>query len=103
MQNNFLNLLIEINYSEIVFLVVENTENSNLKILHKNSVPIKGIESNKISNIEVVLDIFKKNIFSIEQKLNHIFKEAIIITDNFDQSIINLCGYKRLNVCKVPI
>ena len=97
MQNNFLNLLIEINYSEIVFLVVENTENSDLKILHKNSVPIKGIESNKISNIEVVLDIFKKNIFSIEQKLNHIFKEAIIITDNFNQSIINLCGYKRLN------
>lgn len=97
MQNNFLNLLIEINYSEIVFLVVENTENSDLKILHKNSVPIQGIESNKISNIEVVLDTFKKNIFSIEQKLNHIFKEAIIITDNFDQSIINLCGYKRLN------
>ena len=63
MQNNFLNLLIEINYSEIVFLVVENTENSNLKILHKNSVPIKGIESNKISNIEVVLDIFKKIFF----------------------------------------
>ena len=44
-----------------------------------------------------MLDTFKKNIFSIEQKLNHIFKEAIIITDNFDQSIINLCGYKRLN------
>ena len=97
MKNNFLNLLIEINYSEIVFLVVESTENSDLKILYKNSVPIQGIESNKISNIEVVLDIFKKNIFSIEQKLNHIFKEAIIITDNFDQSIINLCGYKRLN------
>ena len=41
--------------------------------------------------------ILKKNIFNIEQKLNIVFKEAILILNNFNCYLINLSGYKKLN------
>ena len=39
----------------------------------------------------------KNNIYSIEQKLNFIFKEANVIINNFEYSLINFSGYKKLN------
>ena len=37
-----------------------------------------------------------KNIFLIEQKINHVFEEVIVI-NNFDCSLINFSGFKKLN------
>ena len=87
-------LLVEINKSEFIFLACDYVDD-NFNIIKKNIFPIQGVYKNKITDYETVLKIFKKNIFQIEQNLNLIFKEVIIILDNFESSIINFSGYKK--------
>ena len=36
-------------------------------------------------------------LFSIEKKINFIFKEAVLVLTNSESSLINLCGFKKLN------
>ncbi len=90
-------LFIEINNFDFFFVVASINEENQFKLLFKNSVPIEGIYNGKINDAKSILDIFKKNIYSIEQKLNIIFKEVVLIVSNFDNSIINFSGYKKLN------
>ena len=52
---------------------------------------------NKISDIKVVLNILKKNIYKIEKKFNFSFNEVVLILENFDFKFINLLGFKKLN------
>ena len=81
-------LFIEINNFDFFFVVASINEENQFKLLFKNSVPIEGIYNGKINDAKSILDIFKKNIYSIEQKLNIIFKEVVLIVSNFDNSII---------------
>ena len=97
MKFNSLKLYIEIGLVEFNFIVTDETENDTLKIVHKNSSNIKGISKNKISDFDLVFNEMKNNIYSIEQKLNFIFKEANVIINNFEYSLINFSGYKKLN------
>ncbi len=90
-------LFIEINNHNFVFAVVDISENHFIKILYKNSVPIEGVKGNTITDHNLIVNLFKKNIYYIEQKLNFIFKEVIVILNNFDFSLINCSGYKKLN------
>ena len=57
----------------------------------------QGINNNKISNFDLISEIFKNNIYSIEKKIDFTFKEAIILIDNLEHTLINLTGYKKLN------
>ena len=61
------------------------------------TIPIQGINEKQISDFQLINDLFKKNIYSIEQKLNFTFKEVVLLIDNFDCSLINFSGYKKLN------
>ena len=97
MQINSPNLFVEINKYEFSFIVADSTESSNIEIVYKTSAPIEGIIDNKISNFDLVFNVIKKNIYSIEQKLNFTFKEIILVLDNFEFTILNLSGYKKLN------
>ena len=97
MQINSPNLFVEINKYEFSFIVADNTESSDIEIVYKTSVPIEGIIDNKISDFDLVFNVIKKNIYSIEQKLNFTFKEIILVLDNFEFTILNLSGYKKLN------
>ncbi len=90
-------LLIEINKFEFIFVAVNETESGNFKILYKNFVQMEGISNNKISDFEKLNNLFKKNIYLIEKKLNFTFKEAIIIIDNFEYLLTSLSGFKNLN------
>ena len=90
-------LFIEINFSEYVFTVGKRFEENKFNLLYTNSVPNHGISENRITDIELVLNTIKENIFVIEQKINFTFKEVIIIIDNFDCSVINFLGYQKLN------
>ena len=65
--------------------------------MHQNTIPIQGINEKQISDFQLINDLFKKNIYSIEQKLNFTFKEVVLLIDNFDCSLINFSGYKKLN------
>ena len=90
-------LFIEINKIEFLFLLCNNIDNQKLKIIHSVSIPIEGIIDNKIFDYDLLYNLIKKNIYDIEQKINLLFKEAIIILDNLNLSLINFTGFKNLN------
>ncbi len=90
-------LFVEINKYEYIFIAGEINENGNFRLVENNIIPIEGINDNKITNLEKVNQIIRENIYSIEQKLNFIFKEVILIINNFDCLLINFSGFKNLN------
>ena len=91
------NLFIEIDNSKYIFSVGEDDEQGNFKVIYKFVDSIQGIENRRIINLELVFKSIKENIYLIEQKLNFIFKDIILIINNFNCSFINLSGYKKLN------
>ena len=76
-------LFIEINSFEFIFIAINQLENGESKLLGKNSCPIQGIKDRKIFDLDLVKNIFEKNIYSLEKKINFTFRETIIIIDNF--------------------
>tara|TARA_Y100000389_G_scaffold87688_1_gene84212 strand:- start:4589 stop:5785 length:1197 start_codon:yes stop_codon:yes gene_type:complete len=90
-------LFIEINNSKYIFSVGEEDDQGDLKLVYKFVEPIQGIENFRITNLDLVFKIIKKNIFLIEQKLNFMFKDTILIINNFNCSFVSLSGYKKLN------
>ena len=97
MNNSSLKLYLEINNLSFIFFVGESDEYENIKIAYKLEIPLQGIESSRITNLEQVTDVIKKNIYIIEQELNHTFKEVVLILENFEFTFINLSGFKKLN------
>ena len=96
MKINSPTLFIEINNSEYIFTAGDKVED-NFQLIYKHISPIRGIENLRIIDFDLVLEDIKKNIYLIEQKLNFIFKETILVINNFDRSFINLSGFKKLN------
>ena len=101
MQTDIPNLFVEINESNYIFVAGVYDDNQNLKIVEKIITSSKGIDKNKFTNIDEAQETIKKNIQTIEDKLNCVFKEATIIVDNFDYSCINISGFKKLNGSQV--
>ena len=71
------------------------------KIVHGHRNPqkdrLEGFANNSISDFEKVFNIIKENVYLIEQKFNHTFKDIVLILDNFDLTFINMTGFKKLN------
>ena len=101
MQTGIPTLFVEINDLNYIFVVGKYDENQNLKIIEKIITPIEGIEKNKFTNIDLAEKLIKKNIQNIEDKINYIFKEVTIIIDTFENSCINISGFKKLNGSQV--
>ena len=101
MKNSSLTLYLEINNLKFAFFVINIDKNNNLKIIYEQDVPLMGIEKNRISDLEKAFELVKQNIYLIEQKLNHTFKEIVIVLDNFNPTFINLTGFKKLNGSQV--
>ena len=97
MKNSSLELYLEINNLSFIFLVGDSDEYNQLKIIFKLELPLQGIENNRITDLEKVSNIIKKNIYVIEQKLNHTFKNIVLILENFEPTFINFSGFKKLN------
>ncbi len=97
MKNSKLNLFLEINTFNYIFFVGKSDENNDLEIIFKLELPLIGIENNKISDSEKILNLIKENLFLIEQKFNHTFKEIVIILENLNPTFVNLSGFKKLN------
>ena len=95
--NNSPKLFICIGNLEISIIIGFIDEKNNFEILEKLFLPIEGITENKISDLDKFTNLIKKNILLIEQKINYIFKDVILILDNFEISFLNLCGFKKLN------
>ncbi len=90
-------LFIEVNNSEFIFIAGDLNENKNLELVHTIKKPIQGISDKKISDLKLVSDIIKENVYLIEQKINFIFKEVIFVADCFESCAINFTGFKKLN------
>ncbi len=94
-------LFVEINDTNYIFVAGRYDESQNFQVIQKQIVPSSGIIKNKFVNIQEACEEVKKNITLIEKNLNYIFKETIVIIDNFDHSCINISGYKKLNGSQV--
>ena len=101
MKISSLTLYLEINNSKFIFFVLESDENNNSKIIHESNTPLIGIQNNRISDLEKSFELIKQNIYLIEKKLNHTFKDIVVILENFNPSFINLTGFKKLNGSQV--
>ena len=101
MQNKKPILFVEINNLNFIFVAGIYDENQKFKVIEKIITISEGINKNKFINIEQSSHIIKKNVESIESKLNVIFKDVIIILENFDYSCINISGFKKLNGSQV--
>ena len=97
MQNNTPILIVEINKDDFIFIYGKSDENFNFELIQEVKVPLNGIENKKIKDTQLVGKIIKGNIFEIEKKINFAFKDIILIINNFNCSIINFTGYKKLN------
>ena len=97
MQTNLLTLFIEVSSQQYIFAVCKNLDNNNIKLIHKHSVPIQELADHVILDLDLACNKIKKNIYEIEQKFETVFKETTIIINDFDCSLINISGYKKLN------
>ena len=97
MQTNLLTLFIEVSSQQYIFAVCKNLDNNNIKLIHKHSVPIQKLADHVILDLDLACNKIKKNIYEIEQKFETVFKETIIIINDFECSLINISGYKKLN------
>ena len=97
MQTNLLTLFIEVSSQQYIFAVCKNLDNNNIKLIHKHSVPIQKLADHVILDLDLACNKIKKNIYEIEQKFETVFKETTIIINDFDCSLINISGYKKLN------
>ena len=76
---------------------LSNVVNGNYSVKDLTRFVNRLTKDNRITDFNLVLNIIKENIYTIEQKLNFTFKETILILNNFDCSFINLTGFKKLN------
>ena len=98
MQKKNLSLFVLIEYDKITFGVGGTDENEKFNMLFLETIHNTGINYQGIIDYNSLVEIFKKKIFSIEKKINFIFKEAVLVlTDSEKSSLINLCGFKKLN------
>ncbi len=97
MQTDTPYLFVEINFSNYIFVAGTYDKNQNLKIIEKIAIRNEGSINNKFTNFEQAHNIIKKNIQTIEDKLNYVFKDVIVILDNFSLSCINISASKKLN------
>ena len=82
--NNLPKLFINIGDLKISLLAGHNEDQNSFKILEKLILPIDSISKNRITDLDKITNVIKKNVFIIEQKLNYTFKDIIIILNNFD-------------------
>ena len=90
-------LFLEINNSDLKFIIGENDENNVFKLKHLKKISTKDIEGFKRLDFDLIYEQVRKNIYSIEKEFNIILKEVIVIINNFDCSLINCTGFKKLN------
>ena len=81
--NNLPKLFISISDLEISIIVGYADDQNNFELLEKISLSINGKNENRISDLDKMANLIKKNILFIEQKINYTFKDVIVILDNF--------------------
>jgi len=94
-------LFIDVDDKNIIFSVIKYDEKMNYKIINSLRVDSAGVVNGKIFDIEKSTQIIKNCLNEIEEKVNHLFTNAIIIINPNKINCINVCGYKKLNGSQV--
>jgi cell division protein FtsA len=89
-------LFIEINDQNFIFFVIEYGENLDFKILDTIFVKSEGVFKGKIIDVSATTKIIKDNLEIIEKKIDFIFYDATIVSDQYDYDCINVSGFKKL-------
>ena len=101
MKINSPKLFIKFDLEEISIVVCDTDGLNNSKILEKLIFPIIGFDNKRINDLEKISEEIKKKILIIENKIDYLFKDLIIILNNFNISFLNLSGFKKLNGTQV--
>ena len=96
MSTNTTKLFVEFDRKELVF-VVSILDEKKFKILHSINLPLNGVDDNKITNLKLITDVIRQNLYSIEQKYKTTFREVVLLINNFNCTLCNVSGYKKLN------
>ena len=101
MKFDFPNLFIEINEEKIIFLVVKYNEDLEFTVLDTTIIKSEGILNRKIIDINVLSKLIKDTLYTIEKKIDHIFKSASVVIDHNNINCINISGYKKISGSQV--
>ena len=74
MSTNTTKLFIEFDRKELVF-VVSNLDENKFNIRHSINLPLNGVDDNKITNLKLITDVIRQNLYSIEQKYKTTFRK----------------------------
>ena len=91
------NLFLEINNEKFIVAVGEYDEELNFKIVDKEIILPQGYQNGKITDLDMCGDDLKKTIKKIENRLNLLFSDANVITNQNNFECVNVCGFKKLN------
>tara|TARA_B110000967_G_C18847009_1_gene542530 strand:- start:379 stop:1578 length:1200 start_codon:yes stop_codon:yes gene_type:complete len=94
-------LIIDLNDSKLIFFVISFNEKKDFKILKKIILESEGIINGRVINIEIVSQLLKKTINSIEDELNYFFSNVVVIISPDQINCLNVSGYKKLNGSQV--
>ncbi len=101
MKTNTFDLFVEINDKNFNFVVGSYDEIHNLKIIEKKVVENEIFNKKFKSDLTKTQQLLKSTIQNLEEKLDCIFKEVVVILENFNFSCINISGFKKLNGSQV--
>ena len=101
MKFDYPNLFIEINEEQIIFLVVKYNEDLEFTVLDTKIINSEGILNGKIIDINVLSKLIKDTLYTIEKKIDHIFKSASVVIDHNKINCINISGYKKISGSQV--
>ena len=101
MKTNTFDLFVEINDKNFIFVVGSYDEIHNLKIIEKKIVENEIFKKKFQSDLTKIQQLLKSTIQNLEEKLDCIFKEVVVILENFNFSCINISGFKKLNGSQV--
>ena len=101
MKTNTFDLFVEINDKNFIFVVGSYDEIHNLKIIEKKIVENEIFNKKFKADLTKTQRLLKNTIQNLEDRLDCIFKEVVVILENFNFSCINISGFKKLNGSQV--
>ena len=94
-------LIINLNDNRTIFTVISYDANKDYELIKNIIIASEGIHNGKITDVNDVARIIKKNINSIEEELDHFFSRVSVIINPNNVNCLNISGYKKLNGSQV--
>ena len=88
-------LIISLNDNKIIFFVILYNEKKDYKLIKSTTINSEGIQDGRIVDTELVAQLIKKVINSIEDELNYFFNKASVVCNPSNVNCLNISGYKK--------